>query len=77
MIALQTEFRLEIAVCAWCRPHERGTGLGTISHGICPRHLRQLKRRIWSRSARTVKSIPRRDSALEAHYGRIEPFLPL
>ena len=39
----QTEFGLKVAICAWCRPGERGSGLGAISHGICLRHLRFLK----------------------------------
>ena len=43
MIGAQTEFSLRVAVCAWCKPHERGSGLGAISHGICLRHLRHLK----------------------------------
>jgi hypothetical protein len=42
----QIEFALPVAVCAWCRPQERGDGLGVISHGICPRHLRKLEREI-------------------------------
>ncbi len=43
MIASQTEFGLSVAVCAWCRPDERGSRLGAVSHGICLRHLRKLK----------------------------------
>ncbi len=38
----QIELPLKVAVCAWCRPRELGGGLGAISHGICPRHFRQL-----------------------------------
>ncbi len=38
----QIEFPLKVPVCAWCRPRELGGGLGAISHGICPRHFRQL-----------------------------------
>jgi hypothetical protein len=43
MTASQTEFSLKVAICAWCKPNERGSGLGAISHGICLRHLRKLK----------------------------------
>jgi hypothetical protein len=43
MSASQTEFSLAVAICAWCKPNERGSGLGAISHGICLRHLRKLK----------------------------------
>ena len=45
--SLQIEFPMRVPVCAWCKPKGRrvdlGTGLGSISHGICPRHLRELK----------------------------------
>ena len=38
---------MRVAVCAWCKPKHRGVelgaGLGAISHGICPRHLKQLR----------------------------------
>jgi hypothetical protein len=40
MIGHQIEFPLHVAICAWCRPHELGEGLGAISHGICLGHLR-------------------------------------
>ena len=40
--ARQIELPLKVPVCAWCQPHELGEGLGAISHGICPRHFRQL-----------------------------------
>ena len=43
---LQIEFPLAVAVCAWCQPVERGSGLGTLSHGICPRHFRKLEREL-------------------------------
>lgn len=43
MTAHQIEFPLAVAVCAWCKPKERGTGVGALSHGICLRHLRKLK----------------------------------
>jgi hypothetical protein len=43
MIASQTEFPLSVAVCAWCRPKEHGQEAGSLSHGICLRHLRKMK----------------------------------
>jgi hypothetical protein len=43
MIASQTEFPLAVAVCAWCKPKERGPITGSVSHGICLRHLKKLK----------------------------------
>lgn len=43
----QSELPMRVAVCAWCKPKHRGVelgaGLGAISHGICPRHLKQLR----------------------------------
>lgn len=51
MIApFQSELPLQVAVCAWCKPKNRsvalGPDLGSISHGICPRHLKQLRREL-------------------------------
>jgi|ERR1039457_212441 hypothetical protein len=47
IVFLQSEFPLRVAVCAWCKPKNRGVdpgnGPGAISHGICPRHLKKLK----------------------------------
>lgn len=43
----QSELPMRVAVCAWCKPKNRGlelgASLGAISHGICPRHLKQLR----------------------------------
>ena len=39
----QVEFPLRVAVCAWCKPRDRGATLGALSHGICPRHFREMK----------------------------------
>jgi len=39
----QLDFSLPVAVCAWCKPKERGNGVGHLSHGICPWHLRKIK----------------------------------
>ncbi len=38
----QIEFSLSVPVCAWCRPRRTEEGPGAISHGICPRHFRQV-----------------------------------
>jgi hypothetical protein len=47
VVPLQSEFVLRVPVCAWCKPKNRGAdpgnSPGSISHGICPRHLRKLK----------------------------------
>jgi hypothetical protein len=45
-LARQIEFPLAVAVCAWCEPFERGAGLGAVSHGICPRHLRKIEHQV-------------------------------
>jgi len=45
----QTEFPLRVAVCAWCKPRELGAGLGALSHGICPRHFREMKVKLQKR----------------------------
>jgi hypothetical protein len=46
--ARQSVFPLRVAVCAWCQPKELGAGLGALSHGICPRHLRDLELELQS-----------------------------
>lgn len=43
MAASQIEFPLAVSVCAWCKPRERGVESGSVSHGICLRHLKKLK----------------------------------
>lgn len=47
IVPLQSEFSLLVPVCAWCKTKNRGVdlgpGLGSISHGICPRHLKKIK----------------------------------
>jgi hypothetical protein len=69
MIASQTEFSLQVSICAWCKPGDRDSSLGAISHGICLRHLRNLKletqgllpARAKSRSRRTGRPDPREE----------------
>ena len=29
-------------VCAWCHPPVSGDPIGAVSHGICPRHFKEL-----------------------------------
>ena len=54
--ARQAVLPLRVAVCAWCQPRELGAGLGALSHGICPRHFRELKTKLQnSRSGREDK----------------------
>ena len=38
----QIELPFKVPVCAWCRPGELRDALDPISHGICPRHFRQM-----------------------------------
>ena len=38
----QIELPFKVPVCAWCRPGESGDGRVSISHGICPRHFREM-----------------------------------
>ena len=71
--AHQSVLPLRVAVCAWCKPRELGAGLGALSHGICPRHFREMKIKLQNRLAgseeapvgsRTRRS-RRRKSAIE------------
>jgi hypothetical protein len=71
MTASQIEFSLKVAICAWCKPNERGSGLGAISHGICLRHLRFLKLETLGLLKKRVARPPR-GSAIQT-----EAFLPL
>jgi hypothetical protein len=52
---LQSEFLLRVAVCAWCKPKSRSADLdsspGSISHGICPRHLKKLRLELQMKKA--------------------------
>jgi len=42
MATQQTELPIRVVVCAWCEPWARSSGLGDVSHGICPRHLKKM-----------------------------------
>ena len=39
----QIDLPMLITVCAWCKPKEPDAVRGSLSHGICPRHLKRLK----------------------------------
>jgi hypothetical protein len=68
--ANQTELPLRIAVCAWCKPRELGAALGALSHGICPRHFREMKidleSRLPGRAVAPVRSRIRRSRKLRS-----------
>jgi hypothetical protein len=68
MIAAQIEFPLTVAVCAWCKPQAPSARMGTLSHGICLKHLRKLK--LQARGL-TPKRASRR------HHEDAEPGVPL
>jgi hypothetical protein len=56
MSSQQTEFPMTVAVCAWCKPVPAGSGVGNVSHGICPRHLRKLRIELLKKRARPVRN---------------------
>ncbi len=76
MMARQIEMPLAVAVCAWCRPRELGAGLGTLSHGICPRHLRKMKLKLQQMRGAAPKRSSRR-SKTKFQPGNEVMFLPL
>jgi len=41
--ARQIEFSMAVPVCAWCEPRQPGADTVAVTHGICPRHFKQLK----------------------------------
>jgi len=43
MQAGQLDLSLRVAICAWCKPRTPLGEIGSLSHGICPRHLRKVK----------------------------------
>jgi hypothetical protein len=54
----QSVLPLRVAVCAWCKPRELGAGLGDLSHGICPRHFREMKAKLQkSRSGKAGEPV--------------------
>jgi hypothetical protein len=75
-MARQIEFPLAVAVCAWCRPRELGGGLGGLSHGICPRHLRKMKLEVQRMNGAVPKRASRRGE-MKIRPGAEAMFLPL
>ncbi|HLH55811.1 MAG TPA: hypothetical protein VKY92_19575 [Verrucomicrobiae bacterium] len=75
MIASQTEFSLAVAICAWCKPGERGGGLGAVSHGICLKHLRKLKLQVQGLLPEATR--PTASKKPRVSRAKIEPLLPL
>ena len=49
----QTEFILPVPVCAWCKPHD-GSDNEALTHGICPRHLREIVREMQGVATQTT-----------------------
>jgi len=71
MIPSQREFSLSVSICAWCKPNELGAGLGAVSHGICLRHLKNLK-------LQAQGLLPKRTRRIGSHTSVHEgTFLPL
>jgi len=70
MTASQTEFSLSVSICAWCKPTERGAGLGAISHGICLRHLKNLK-------LQTQGLLPKRSRPFKGRRSENDSVIPL
>jgi hypothetical protein len=48
----QTEFTMSVPVCAWCKPRSGAVSLTVLSHGICPRHLKKMRSKLQSKSAK-------------------------
>ena len=57
MKARQLEMPIPVAVCAWCKPKELGTGVGTVSHGICLRHLRNIRLEMQGHPVKQLRRI--------------------
>jgi hypothetical protein len=66
MTGRQTEFAMSIAVCAWCKPDEHGGNVGSLSHGICPRHLKKIKLRLHSSAKKRRRSATQKDLKMDA-----------
>ncbi len=62
MIAEQIEFPLQVAICAWCKPVRKSQPSPadlSLSHGICPRHLKQIMVRLQRAKLRRETEIRR------------------
>ncbi len=53
----QLEMPIPVAVCAWCKPKELGTGVGDVSHGICPRHLRNIRLKMYGHPLKRLRRV--------------------
>lgn len=51
----QLDLSLRVAVCAWCKPRAPLGDIRSLSHGICPRHLRKFKQEVEG-----IVSVPQR-----------------
>ena len=49
----QIEFSMAVPVCAWCEPRKPGVTRVALTHGICPRHLREVKLELLQMTAGT------------------------
>lgn len=56
--ASQTEFLMAVPVCAWCEPRRPGATRVAATHGICPRHFKQLKLETQKIYCSTTPSAP-------------------
>ena len=66
MGASQIEFSMPVPVCAWCEPRKPGATRVAVTHGICPRHFRQLKletQKIYCQSTSTSAAPARKSLA--------------
>jgi hypothetical protein len=70
MPAGQLNLSFQVAICAWCEPQRPGGAIGLLSHGICPRHFRNLLLGSQGRS-------PRRRGATAGKNSNPEALLPL
>jgi hypothetical protein len=73
MTSSQIEFPLAVSVCAWCKPKERGAVLGSLSHGICLRHLKKMK--LEARGLPTKRTRPGGRKALSQPEGADDALL--
>jgi hypothetical protein len=56
----QLDLSLRVSICAWCKPRAPLGEIGSLSHGICPRHLRKVKLELQG-------ILPKRRRRVDAH----------
>ncbi len=72
----QIELPLGVAICAWCEPDgRRGLDAALVSHGICPRHFKELEMSLNPLALERAKALPRRSRRKFRNEG--EGLLPL